>query len=176
MSSDESEWEDEVGYVLPYLYFGSYQAIQDRRVIKTLGITHIFSIVGEPEHRFKGVTYRCIDGIRDRSEQFILNEVLDCDEFINAARLNRGIVLVNCRAGISRSSTLVIGHLILTYGFSYHDALDLVRVERTQADPNKGFRNQLRMLDRLRRRYEGPNHGVRMDKKRKRSESETESD
>ena len=152
----------EAGFVLPYLYFGPQDVTLDEASLRHLGITHVFSIIGEPDVRFKGITYCSVDHVRDRSEQFILNQVMSCDEFINQARKRGGKVFVNCRAGISRSSALVIGHLILTYGFTFEDALDLVRSDRPEADPNEGFRQQLDFLDMMRRRYEGPNQIIKM--------------
>lgn len=137
---------NEIGYVLPYLYFGSMEVAADPSILEHHGITHIFSVIGEPEVEFEDILYEYSIGIRDRSDQFILPELVRCNDFINQARRRGGIVLVHCRAGISRSAAFAIGHLILTYGFTFHDALDLVRSDRPEADPNDGFCDQLKFL------------------------------
>eukprot|EP00906_Rhabdomonas_costata_P015159 RCo021789 len=53
-------------------------------------------------------------------------------------------VLINCRMGISRSSSMVIAYLIHRKGYTYDSALSLVRSKRPIANPNPGFEQQLR--------------------------------
>jgi atypical dual specificity phosphatase len=54
-------------------------------------------------------------------------------------------VLVHCYMGISRSCTIVCAYLILEYGMSLGDALDLIRKHRPICSPNTGFMEQLRL-------------------------------
>eukprot|EP00906_Rhabdomonas_costata_P015157 RCo021787 len=53
-------------------------------------------------------------------------------------------VLINCRMGISRSSSMVIAYLIQRMGHTYDSALELVRSKRPMVNPNPGFEQQLR--------------------------------
>jgi len=52
-------------------------------------------------------------------------------------------VLVHCRAGVSRSATVVIAYLIAYHGYSLHDAFFLARSHRSVVTPNLGFLEKL---------------------------------
>ena len=56
-------------------------------------------------------------------------------------------VLVHCRAGVSRSATLVIAYLMKRHGMSLDDALAHVRAKRPRIAPNEGFIQQLRAFE-----------------------------
>lgn len=76
----------------------------------------------------------------------------DISMFFNSAydfidrHIREGNVLVHCRAGISRSSSIVIAYLIKKNKLDFQQALSLVRMERPIVHPNKGFTKQLRRL------------------------------
>jgi predicted protein tyrosine phosphatase len=53
-------------------------------------------------------------------------------------------VLVHCFAGASRSVTAVIWYLVRYRGFNWHDALGLIRGQRSIANPNVRFEIALR--------------------------------
>ena len=63
-------------------------------------------------------------------------------EIEHAIKANR-IVLVHCKAGVSRSSSVVIAYLMKTNKWSFEQSLSHVRASRTIANPNPGFRRQL---------------------------------
>lgn len=54
-----------------------------------------------------------------------------------------GVVLVHCNAGVSRSSSVVIGYLMQTEALSFEDAYDQVKLARPSIHPNRGFHQQL---------------------------------
>ena len=54
-------------------------------------------------------------------------------------------VLVHCHAGESRSVAVVAAHLMKTEDLSLEEALESIRKVRPRADPNEGFREQLRL-------------------------------
>ncbi|TMS04949.1 Dual specificity protein phosphatase 19 [Larimichthys crocea] len=54
-----------------------------------------------------------------------------------------GAVLVHCNAGVSRSSSIVIGYLMLKEGLSFDDAYSQVKLARPSIRPNPGFYQQL---------------------------------
>jgi hypothetical protein len=58
---------------------------------------------------------------------------------------NGRTVLVHCTAGVSRSVTAVVWYLMRYHGYSWTDALALVRDRRTQANPNPRFEIPLRL-------------------------------
>jgi len=63
--------------------------------------------------------------------------------FIRCALDAGGVVLVHCAAGISRSATCVVAHIVATERCSVEAALASVRAVRAQASPNEGFLAQL---------------------------------
>lgn len=69
------------------------------------------------------------------------------NRFIDSARAAHGQVLVHCRAGRSRSATLVCAYLIAKGGLQTEDALRLVRSARPIAQPNPSFLEQLQALE-----------------------------
>jgi protein-tyrosine phosphatase len=60
-------------------------------------------------------------------------------EFIEEQLLNGKRVLVHCRAGVSRSVSIVIGYLMSSHGMTFLEAFDYVKSKRKQANPNFGF-------------------------------------
>lgn len=55
-------------------------------------------------------------------------------------------VVVNCYAGISRSSTIVIAYLIAKNKWSLEESINFVKSRRIIVNPNEGFINQLKNL------------------------------
>ena len=67
--------------------------------------------------------------------------------FIEAAKTNKGRVLVHCHAGISRSSSMVIAYLMWSRRWRFSEAIAFVKQQRACIDPNIGFIGQLMELD-----------------------------
>jgi hypothetical protein len=63
------------------------------------------------------------------------------DDWIESGRT----VLIHCTAGVSRSVTAVVWYLIRYRGYTWSDALSLVRQYRPQANPNPRFEIPLRL-------------------------------
>ena len=89
------------------------------------------------------IKYLRID-ILDMPSVYILGHLEKCNQFINEARSGGGSVLVHCNAGISRSSSIIIGYLMKTNGWSFDESLHHVRKVRPIVCPNEGFAKQLR--------------------------------
>lgn len=66
--------------------------------------------------------------------------------FIDQILQKKEKILVHCNAGISRSSTIIIGYLILNKNMSFEDAYNLVKLRRECIRPNDGFLRQLKDL------------------------------
>lgn len=65
-----------------------------------------------------------------------------------ADNLKRHNVLVHCKAGVSRSATVVASYLMSSRAMTAAEALDLLRSKRPIVFPNKGFQKQLRAYER----------------------------
>lgn len=66
-----------------------------------------------------------------------------CNDFIHAARLRDGNVLIHCLAGMSRSVTVAVAYIMSVTQLSWRESLKVVRTGRSVANPNAGFQLQL---------------------------------
>nr|ACO12153.1 Dual specificity protein phosphatase 3 [Lepeophtheirus salmonis] len=63
-------------------------------------------------------------------------------DFIHKVIQNRGVILVHCVAGISRSASMVLAYLIIKKKMTLEEAINTVKKKRSIA-PNEGFLEQL---------------------------------
>lgn len=112
------------------------------------GITHIVSAIGEPTTRYNQFQYRILN-MADEHWQQLDDFVVETDRFIDEALSGDtdARVLVHCAAGVSRSSSLLIYHLMETYGWSYSGALSNLKAIRDVVQPRHEFEIQLRQLE-----------------------------
>jgi hypothetical protein len=97
-------------------------------------------------HRHPGVKYLVVAA--DDSPDFDIRKgVIAGVLFIREGLKNDEQILVHCHAGISRSSTVVLMHLMLHRGFSLRDALRDLQKIRPQVQPNEGFMKMLFATD-----------------------------
>lgn len=80
----------------------------------------------------------------DTPDQNISQYFSVCNDFIHAARLREGNVLIHCLAGMSRSVTVTVAYIMSVTNLSWKEALKVVRTGRSMANPNLGFQMQLR--------------------------------
>lgn len=73
---------------------------------------------------------------------------------LEAAEKADNVVLVHCAAGISRSASLVLAHLMLKHKWTYEDAYAYVQECRPIIQPNDGFVRALKALDQQMQRGE----------------------
>lgn len=66
-----------------------------------------------------------------------------CNDFIHAARMRDGNVLIHCLAGMSRSVTVAVAYIMSVTALNWKEALKVVRTGRAVANPNLGFQAQL---------------------------------
>lgn len=129
------------------LYLGSQDAVNDRILIDNC-ITHILSVGIETPpfnvpHKIVIKFISCLDLPESK-----LNDVIaEANVFIaNALKNDKNTILVHCNAGVSRSSSIVIGYLMLCCDYTFEDAFGLVKSKRQCIQPNAGFLMQLKML------------------------------
>jgi hypothetical protein len=127
------------------LYLGSQDSVNED-VQTAHGITHILSI-GVPAPQPLNVVNKFIECL-DLPETDFFGILKASIDFINSAfASNDGKVLVHCNAGVSRSTSVILGFLILERGYKFDEAYALVKAKRPCIQPNAGFMNQLRGLD-----------------------------
>lgn len=93
-----------------------------------------------------GVGYYRVD-VEDMSREPIDMFFDEASDFISEAFENGESVLVHCRSGVSRSSTIVLAFLIRSMGMRLYDAFFLLRSKRSIVTPNIGFMDQLMKLE-----------------------------
>jgi protein-tyrosine phosphatase len=82
-----------------------------------------------------------------------------CRFITQARRAGDGNVFVHCRAGISRSATVVIAYLVQEEHWALREAIDHVRAARPSVAPNLGF---LMMLMSIEHRVHGSDSLARL--------------
>ncbi|XP_012262206.2 dual specificity protein phosphatase 15 isoform X2 [Athalia rosae] len=128
--------------VLPGLYVGNYRDSKDAAQLERYEITHILAIHDAARRLHSDKHYLCILAA-DTPDQNLTQYFPLCNDFIHAARLRGGNVLIHCLAGMSRSVTVAVAYITSTTELSWKEALKVVRVGRAVANPNVGFQQQL---------------------------------
>jgi len=138
----------------PFLYLGPQSAATSLPFLTTKAITHIISVgcpnVPTPEH-FKNPSNTHLKlPLNDKSSGVSIRPtVLQGVAFIREAVASNpnAKVLVHCKAGISRSSTVVAAYLMQEQRMSLRAGLALIIQKREQAYPNPGFLEQLKAME-----------------------------
>jgi protein-tyrosine phosphatase len=130
------------------LYLGGYTSALNLSWLETTGITHNINlsnlVCDNPLDKL-------IIDIDDRHSSNIASHFETCNLYIDKALSNGGKVLVNCYAGISRSTTIVTAYLIwkkyhLDSNKGHNDLekiLRFIQSKRLCILPNVGFLDQL---------------------------------
>jgi len=141
--------------IRPRLYLGSIHAATDRDTLAARGITHVVSVAEcDIGHRQRvrlepskeDPCTRLVVAVQDAASSRLDRHFDACSAFI-AEGLAKGAVLVHCKAGQSRSPTVVIAHLMQQEGWDMEKALRFVQQRRPKVQPNAGFMEQLRGLE-----------------------------
>ena len=128
------------------LYLGSLFDANNDNEIKKRNITCIICVaenlkINITESNVKIYKYN----LQDNDDCDISLYFDEIGEIIN----NENIVLVNCAAGISRSSTIVIAYIMKYYKMCFKDAFVLVKNRRNEVCPNKNFMKKLLDYEKL---------------------------
>ncbi|XP_019878278.2 protein phosphatase Slingshot-like [Aethina tumida] len=128
--------------VLPGLYVGNYRDSKDSSQLAKHSITHILSIHDTAKKIHSDKHYLCVMAA-DTPDQNLTQYFSLCNDFIHAARLRDGNVLIHCLAGMSRSVTVAVAYIMSVTNLNWKEALKVVRAGRAVANPNLGFQKQL---------------------------------
>lgn len=137
--------------ILDRLWLGKYPS---QEFLRNNCFTHVISlVVNNPKFSDNiGINNLWIP-IADRNESLIHDHFDACFQFINQAKEKGGKIYVHCKAGISRSPTIIIAYIMMfgTHTSCYHhtftDAKDYVRSKRPTIAPNYGFINVLEAFE-----------------------------
>lgn len=138
--------------VPPYLFVGGQHAVNNSQRLVELGITHILNVA----HGLKldvaslaqaNIKLEYIKG-KDVKDYNIRKDFARAFAFIDQARAHpNGRVLVNCKRGMSRSSTIVLAYMMCRYNMTLSAALSHVVACRPIVRPNTGFLVQLALFE-----------------------------
>ncbi|GJQ67358.1 MKP-4 [Trypoxylus dichotomus] len=129
------------------LYLGSLSAAKDVKTLRSYKITHILTIDTCPLPRYveegNKLTTKFVQ-LSDQPKEDLLSHFDDCITFIEDG-LAKGVVLVHCYFGVSRSASVIIAYVMKKYGISYYEAFEKVKSKRSIVYPNQGFVSQLKL-------------------------------
>lgn len=132
--------------VLPGLYVGNYRDSKDPQQLERHNISHIVAIHDSPRRLLPDKHYLCVMA-SDTPDQNLSQYFSVCNDFIHAARLRDGNVLIHCLAGMSRSVTVAVAYIMTVTNLNWKEALKVVRTGRAVANPNLGFQTQLQEFE-----------------------------
>jgi protein-tyrosine phosphatase len=125
------------------VFIGNVNHAQSFEWLRRNGITHIVNCTRELDNYYVDqFTYLKLH-LRDLETQSLRDVLVPSYDFIETAVQNRGMVLIHCNAGISRSSSILIYYLMRKHNWRFYRALAYVKNLYPRADPNIGFGNQL---------------------------------
>lgn len=126
--------------IIEGLYITGFETACDKKTLDKFHIKAIISLGDIREYcKYDDISYMNID-IYDDKDEDIQKYFEATHGFINDAK---GNILVHCRAGISRSVTIVIAYLVSEFDMTVQEALQHIRKIRPCAHPNSGFMKQL---------------------------------
>ena len=147
------------------LYHGGFASVLNRRFLKEAGVTGIVQtakglemfgprwINGVAMAREKlGVEFLELNWVDDPTQRLEPEVLAGAVEFIRRHHRHGGAVLVNCAQGKSRSTSMVVAFLLaeglVNGGNDVEHAIAQVQQQRLMAQPNPGFVEQLKALQR----------------------------
>jgi len=136
--------------ILDWLYLGTYANACDMRELRKMKINYILNCAYECSNKNLSKEMKHLHlKIKDYDDFNIIDYFEKSNEFINKCKNEGGKILIHCKFGISRSSTLVIAFLVKYKKFTVDKALEFVREKRNIIYPNYGFMNQLYKYEKL---------------------------
>ncbi len=136
-----------------HVHIGGYAAAADPARARREGYTHVLKLFADDpsypggSHRHPGLEYLVV-GAADEPDFPLDRHFAECLRFIQRAIGAGGKVLVHCHAGVSRSATIVLLHLMINRGLSLAEAWAHLKAARPVANPNPGFWALLDDVDR----------------------------
>lgn len=160
----------------PHVYLGNLMAATDPPTLMKYGITHILTIDTVPLPRYilelKQITPMFIQ-LSDLPKEDLLSHFDETDDFIKHA-IKEGNVLIHCYFGVSRSAAVTLAYIMKKYHYTYKEAHEKVKRNRSIIHPNPGFVAQLKLfyemgfkIDRNNMRYKVFRLNMAADKVRK---------
>lgn len=168
---------DEPVEILNFLYLAGEKVAGSRQVLSKFNIKNIVNCAIECPNSFSSADFSylrldlhdscrqlCLASTLEKTFQFIGNKFYllrsiystgKKNPFLDAARDANQNILVHCRAGQSRSATVVIAYLMRTLNWDLSRAYSYVQRRRPAVSPNLGFMGQLQTYEQYLRTQNG---------------------
>ncbi|KAI6235208.1 Dual specificity protein phosphatase 22 isoform X2 [Aphelenchoides besseyi] len=132
--------------IIPGLFVGGLRAATDPKLMSANRIQAIVSVITTEVNLSKlpFVSHKLQIPLDDLPNATLGHYFGTAIRFIHENRLEKRNVLVHCLMGVSRSVSLVIAYLITVTELRLERAHEFVRQRRYFANPNFGFREQLK--------------------------------
>jgi protein-tyrosine phosphatase len=138
-----------VNQILPNLYLGAY-SLYFTDFVDIKNIKYAIDLSNENNVFIDKIDYHMkYNHIFDHPKQDLLAIIPDCVDFINQATRQNQNILINCFAGVSRSSSIVLAYLMYLDVVVYkrpanlNNSLNWLKSRRSIVNPNYGFLDQL---------------------------------
>ena len=138
---------NDIDEIIENLYLGNFSASENIHQLKDLGIKKVLSVIDFndfPNYKDEKIIHKSVE-VSDFYYQNIIQYFGECLNFIKGEEK----ILVHCMAGASRSATIVIAYLMWIQKMKFDDALNFVSSKRPIVAPNDGFREQLKIFEKL---------------------------
>lgn len=143
----ESHDKNHMVIIAPYLYLGTKNNAHNMFELNTMNIEFIINAACEVDNKF----YDFFEYIKlswdDVPECDILKDLDIVVDKMNSIINQKKSVLVHCKAGISRSVSIIIAYLIKYENMKYTSAYDYVKSKKKYIHPNDGFISQLKLYE-----------------------------
>lgn len=129
--------------IIPFLYLGNERDSSDLGLLRKLGVSKVLNVSRNCVNHFPEFFEYLNLPVEDRVYADISQHFGKALQFIEHARGEGCSVLVHCRAGISRSATVIMAYLIQYYQYSLEEAFDFIKLKHPYISPNFNFMGQL---------------------------------
>jgi hypothetical protein len=133
--------------VMKGLWISGYDILKSKEWFNYIAPTHILNCAEElsPTYLDPKVVVHKIPLIDDVDEEAV-HQILEGADILRKWISPTNHVVVHCKAGISRSATVILAWMILYNSFSYNEAFDRLREARNIIQPNPFYTDILKNL------------------------------
>eukprot|EP00026_Physarum_polycephalum_P017194 Phypoly_transcript_18342.p1 GENE.Phypoly_transcript_18342~~Phypoly_transcript_18342.p1 ORF type:complete len:174 (+),score=23.46 Phypoly_transcript_18342:36-557(+) len=133
--------------ITPFLYLSGETSARDKALLLQLRVSAVVNVTRELDFfhesdKEKRFVYHRVP-ITDHDSARIVQELDAATTFIHTQIQAGKCVLVHCKAGVSRSPTIVLAYLIRYGDMDLRQAYEHVKGKRAVVSPNRGFWRQL---------------------------------
>ena len=132
-----------MNYIIDNIYLGDINAAADEAYLKEHNITTVVNCAISCKSNYTDIKFIELRLYDDKS-QILFPKLEVAYNFIKKNSKKNANILVHCKCGISRSTSLVVFYLMKEKGWDYDRAMDYIKERRPSALPQAAFQQQLR--------------------------------